>query len=86
MVGEDGKNLNIYAWNIFFHVIVLHLEEEGFPGKEGGWMRRPRKSFPEEGEAMEGSTASLLSRGAHSPKGQKKGRSCGMGMSSVATL
>lgn len=83
---EDGKNLNIYVWNIFFHVILLHWEVVGFPGKERGWMGRPRKSFSQEGEAMEGSTAGLQSRDAHSPKGQKKGRSFGMGILSVDIL
>lgn len=71
---------------ISFHIILLRWEEVGFPGKERGWMRRPIKSFSQEGEAMEGSTAGLQSRDAHSPKGQKKGRSFGMRILSVDTL
>lgn len=54
MVAEDGKNFNIYVWNISFHIILLHWEEVGFPGKERGWMRGPKKSFAQEGEAVEG--------------------------------
>lgn len=71
---------------ISFHVILLHWEEVGFPGKERGWMRRRRRSFSQEGEAMEGSTAGLQSRDAHSPKGPKKGISFGMWILSVDTL
>lgn len=35
MVGkdEDSRNLNIYVWNIYFHIVLLHWERGRIPSK-----------------------------------------------------